>query len=204
MSEELNTFIEEGTEPIVEMVLEESVSDAILYDSDDVVVEALNKYVEMLEDEDNEIDETFEENLSVLLYPFMENMHPMFEGVYRNYKAARRTASGAVKKNVKAGLDTAKPAYQNRGKVKSPGAAKTKNKNTPSKSKTFLKKMRRKFKRNFLVRSIRKGFGKAKGFVSKQAGNMKKAVSAGIKNARAKAGRKMIRMGAKQVLAGTS
>ena len=164
MSEQLMFFIEENEIPIVETVIEEAVSDAIIFDEQDVVVEALAKYVEMLEAD--KVDEKFEENLSVLLYPFMEHVFPMFENAA---SAAARTASRA-KVGGKIGGYSAKARTQI-------GAAN---------AKKMLSKLRQRVGASTLAGKMKSGYGLAKEFLTDKFGKMKNAVSAQLSKLKSK------------------
>ncbi len=207
MSEELNVFIEETEVPIVEVVIEESISDAILYDEDDVVTEALDAYITMLESDD--IDETFEENLSVLLYPYMESIAPIFDIKYG--KTHHKTAQKQAGKN-KAATDAYMDSMKAKGKAKRKTAKIAgfqkavvgKAKAAREVPKGMLARLRKKVGNSKLVKGIQKGYGKAKTFATKKYAAMKGAVGAQMTRAKKIAGGGFMKGGKKATLAGAN
>jgi hypothetical protein len=101
-SEQLLEFVDNADGVLLDQIFEGAVADMCLYE-DETIVQALDKYVEMLETDT--VDEKFEEHLSVLMVPYFASTATFYEGVMvleeGKIKMKTALAKSAIKKQMK-------------------------------------------------------------------------------------------------------
>lgn len=173
-TEEIFEFIEVGGDAMVDHIFTECIQDTLLYE-DEYIVEAMDKYIEMLESD--KVDETFEEHLSKVMIPYFSAAGDFYEGViYEVKKGPTPTGPQPIKKP---GITML--GIKNRAKMKIAGV-----KQAVKDPKKFLSRMRKKYGAKALGAKIQNAYQAAKNFASQKATALKKGITAGLSAAKKK------------------
>lgn len=214
--EQLLEFVDNADGVLMEQLFEQTISDACLYE-DQFIVEALDRYVEMLENDD--VDEKFEEHLSTVLAPYFSSTAMFYENVIVMDEAGKfKMAMKGMGKGIAAGAKGTARGIGAAGKGVGKGAAWTAKKAWAGtkatgkgigktgawtgkkiaagakaayagakKGATWLNRMRKRFGPGALAAKIKSGYGKAKAWASDT------ALVKGLKTAHAVAATKSAR-----------
>lgn len=173
-NEDLSLFIEHSEEILMDQVLGTAIVDAIMYEGE-YAEKAIEKYIEMLENDN--VDEAFEEHLSVILTPYLANSAMCYENLIVLDEGKLKMKTSLLKsklKGMKQGFD--QKAFNLKRGVKRAVEGKK------AVAKHNLKQMREKFGATKFGGKIMAGFASAKKKGGAAVDRVKAAIASGMQS----------------------